>query len=55
MLYYYYYYYKSVELWPTFPGSKIFHKGYLAHFLLERSEIWPRQGSGQSKLIPRIS
>jgi len=33
-----------------FHGANFFHKGYLAHFLLERDKIW--QGAGQSKLIP---
>jgi len=30
------------KVWPTFPGSKIFPQGYLAYFLSQRDEIWPR-------------
>jgi len=39
------------ELWPTFPGSKIFPQ------VISRSatKFVPRYGSGQSKLITRIS
>ena len=38
-----------------FSGSKFSHKGYLAHFLSERDEIWQCWGSGQSTRISRIS
>jgi len=42
------------ELWPTFPGEKFFHNGYLAHFLLEHDKIWLCQGFGQLSLTPQI-
>jgi len=38
-----------------FRRAKFFHNGYLAHCLSERDEIWQRWGSGESKLIPRIT
>ena len=33
------------KLWPTFPGAKFFHKGYLAHFCRSATKfgrgVWP--------------
>ena len=48
---------KSGELgwtWPTFPGSKFFHKGYLAHFLSERDKIWQCWGLASRHVFPEF-
>jgi len=42
------------KLWPTFPGAKFFHKGYLAHFCRSATKFGRIRGLANRNLFPEF-